>query len=70
MKRDCLIFRIVDLVKAVNAWVRSAFDKVDMYFITHLYLYKYPYKYLEICRYHVCLVVSYDSTSGKAHRSK
>ena len=35
LKRDCLIFRIVDLVKAVNAWVRSAFGKVDMYLITH-----------------------------------
>ena len=25
---------------------------------------------LEPCRYHVCLVVSYDRSSGKAHRSK
>ena len=37
---------------------------------THIIYIIYPYKYLEICRYHVCLVVSYDRSSGKAHRSK
>ena len=30
----------------------------------------YNINILEPCRYHVCLVVSYDRSSGKAHRSK